>query len=156
MATCRVLWKWTKDLSRNTFAYPYRQQDFGRRICSIIRLLSFKKNPDFVRSRFKSYVVFHQQNMNSADCKAEFRVEKADLPRLTYSRSVPLQTEKYLWWFVGTVCAAETNKLTSYLSRFNVLQDQFLFWVWLQMKSWILFIKTTVISKQSGIEIYMY
>ena len=37
------------------------------------------KNPDF---GYQSYDVFDLENMNSADCKAEFRVEKADLPRL--------------------------------------------------------------------------
>ena len=42
----------------------------------------------------------------------DFRVEKAELPRLADSRSVPLQTEKHFWWFKGTVCATETNKLS--------------------------------------------
>lgn len=38
------------------------------------------KNPDI---GYQSYDVFDLENMNSADCKAEFRVEiKADLPRL--------------------------------------------------------------------------
>ena len=37
------------------------------------------KNPDF---GYQSYDVFDLENMNLADCKAEFRVEKADLPRL--------------------------------------------------------------------------
>ena len=36
------------------------------------------KNPDI---GYQSYDVFDLENMNSADCKAEFRVEKADLPR---------------------------------------------------------------------------
>ena len=34
------------------------------------------------RLGYQSYDVFDLQNMNSADCKAKFRVEKADLPRL--------------------------------------------------------------------------
>ena len=56
-----------------------------------------QKNPDF---GYQSYDVFDLENINSADCKAEFRVEREDLPRLadafTYSRSDPLQTEKHL------------------------------------------------------------
>ena len=36
---------------------------------------------------------------------------------LTYSCNVPLQTEKHLWWFGGTVCAAETNKLSLQIQR---------------------------------------
>ena len=38
-----------------------------------------QKNPDF---GYQLYDVFDLENMNSTDCKAEFRVEKADLPRL--------------------------------------------------------------------------
>ena len=49
--------------------------------------------------------------MNSADCKAQFRVEKADLPRLADG------LRKHLWWFGGTVCAAETNKLSLQIQR---------------------------------------
>jgi len=49
------------------------------------------------KSRFRlSYDVFDLENMNSADCKVEFRLHKADLPRLAdalYSLSVLLQTE---------------------------------------------------------------
>ena len=30
--------------------------------------------------RYQSYDVFDLANMNSSDCKAEFRVKKADLP----------------------------------------------------------------------------
>ena len=74
-----------------------------------MRQLLLKKNPDF---GYQSYHVFDQEKMNSADWKARFRVEKADLPRLADSRSVPLQTEKHFWWFGGTVCATETNKLS--------------------------------------------
>jgi hypothetical protein len=44
------------------------------------------KNPDF---GYQSYDVFDLENMNSADCKAEFRVEKADLPRLADSLHIP-------------------------------------------------------------------
>ena len=40
------------------------------------------KKPDF---GYQLYDVFDLQNMNATDCKAEFRVEKADLPRLAYS-----------------------------------------------------------------------
>jgi len=57
--------------------------------------------------------------MNLADCKAEFRVEKSDLPRLTYSRSILLQTERHLGWYGGTVCAAETNKLRLQIQRYD-------------------------------------
>jgi len=45
------------------------------------------KNPDF---RYQSYDVFDLENMNSADCKAEFRVEKADLPRLADALYIPI------------------------------------------------------------------
>ena len=41
-----------------------------------------KKNPDF---GYQSYDVFDLENMNSADWKAQFRVEKAELPRLADS-----------------------------------------------------------------------
>ena len=41
-----------------------------------------KKNPDF---GYQSYDVFDLENMNSADRKAQFRVEKAELPRLADS-----------------------------------------------------------------------
>ena len=44
------------------------------------------KNPDF---GYQSYDVFDLENMNSADCKAEFRVEKADLPRLADALHIP-------------------------------------------------------------------
>ena len=37
------------------------------------------KNPDF---GYQSYDVFDLENMNSADCKPELRVENADLPRI--------------------------------------------------------------------------
>ena len=41
-----------------------------------------KKNPDF---GYQSYDVSDPENMNSADWKAQFRVEKAELPRLADS-----------------------------------------------------------------------
>ena len=43
------------------------------------------KNPDF---GYQSYDVFDLENMNSADCKAEFLVEKANLPRLEDAKPV--------------------------------------------------------------------
>ena len=45
-----------------------------------------KKNADF---GYQSYDVFDLENMNSADCKAEFRVEKADLSCLTDALHIP-------------------------------------------------------------------
>ena len=51
------------------------------------------KNPDF---GYQSYDVFDLENMNSADCKAEFRVEKAGLPRLEDSLQMDfIQTVDY-------------------------------------------------------------
>ena len=44
------------------------------------------QNPDF---RYQSYDVFDLDNMNSADCEAEFPVEKVDLPRLTDVLHIP-------------------------------------------------------------------
>ena len=41
-----------------------------------------KKNPDF---GYQSYDVYDLENMNSADWKAQFRVEKAELPHLADS-----------------------------------------------------------------------
>ena len=38
---------------------------------------------------------------------------------LTYSRSVPLQTENHLWWFGGTVCSAEMNKLSLQIQQYD-------------------------------------
>jgi len=45
------------------------------------------KNPDV---GYQPYDVFDLENMNSADCKAEFRVEKADLPRLADVLHIPV------------------------------------------------------------------
>ena len=44
------------------------------------------KNPDF---GYQSYDVSDLENIISADCKAEFRVEKADLPRLADALHIP-------------------------------------------------------------------
>ena len=44
------------------------------------------ENPHF---GYQSYDVFDLANMNSADCKAEFRVKKADLPPLQTSYILP-------------------------------------------------------------------
>jgi len=44
------------------------------------------KTPDF---DYQLYDVFDSENMNSAGCKAEFRVEKADLPRLVDALCIP-------------------------------------------------------------------
>ena len=45
-----------------------------------------QKNPDF---GYQSYDVFDLANINSADCKAEFRVKKEDLPPLQMSYIFP-------------------------------------------------------------------
>lgn len=45
------------------------------------------KNPDF--GYIKSHDYFDLDIMNSADCKAEFRVEKADLSRLADALHIP-------------------------------------------------------------------
>ena len=44
------------------------------------------KNPDFP---YQSYDVYDLGNMNSTDYKAEFRVKKADLPRLADTLHIP-------------------------------------------------------------------
>ena len=38
---------------------------------------------------YQSYDVFDSENINSTDCKAEFQVEKADLPRPTDALHIP-------------------------------------------------------------------
>ena len=45
-----------------------------------------QKNPDF---GYQSYHIFDLENTNSADCKAEFRVEKVGLPRLADALRIP-------------------------------------------------------------------
>ena len=44
------------------------------------------KNPDFPH---ENYQRFDLDSMNSAECKAEFRVEKHDLPRLVAALQLP-------------------------------------------------------------------
>lgn len=44
------------------------------------------KNPDF---SYESYDKFDLDDMGQADCKAEFRIEKADLPRLADVLQIP-------------------------------------------------------------------
>ena len=44
------------------------------------------KNPEFPHG---SYERFYLDAMNSAECKAEFRVEKQDLPRLAAALQLP-------------------------------------------------------------------
>jgi len=44
------------------------------------------KNPDFP---YDSYELFNLDSMNAAECKAEFRVEKQDLPRLVQTLQLP-------------------------------------------------------------------
>ena len=44
------------------------------------------KNPEFPHG---SYEPFDLDSMNSAECKAEFRVEKQDLPRLVAALQLP-------------------------------------------------------------------
>ena len=44
------------------------------------------KNPDF---SYESYDQFDLDDMAPADCKAEFRIEKADLPRLADVLQIP-------------------------------------------------------------------
>ena len=44
------------------------------------------KNPDFP---YGNYERFDLDSMNSAECKAEFRVEKQDLPRLVAALQLP-------------------------------------------------------------------
>ena len=44
------------------------------------------RNPDFP---YDSYELFNLDSMNSAECKAEFRVEKQDLPRFVQALQLP-------------------------------------------------------------------
>ena len=44
------------------------------------------KNPDF---NYQQYDPFNLNNIDSAECKAEFRIEKADLPRLAEALQLP-------------------------------------------------------------------
>ena len=44
------------------------------------------KNPDFI---YQQYDPFNLDNIDSAECKAEFRIEKADLPRLAEALGLP-------------------------------------------------------------------
>jgi len=44
------------------------------------------KNPDF---SYESYYKFDLDDMGQADCKAEFWIEKADLPRLADVLQIP-------------------------------------------------------------------
>ena len=69
------------------------------------------KNPDF---GYQSYDVFDLENMNSADCKAEFRVEKADLPRLEDSLQMDfIQTVDYRF-------PSQSTSGTSFLCSKNI------------------------------------
>ena len=69
------------------------------------------KNPDF---GYQSYHVFDLENMNSADCKAEFRVEKADLPRLEDSLQMDfIQTVDYRF-------PSQSTSGTSFLCSKNI------------------------------------
>ena len=95
----------TRFSTKNLFHYP---------------TVIFQKIPDFVRSRFQSYVVFDLQIMNSADCKAEFRVEKADLPRLTDALYIPAVfhcKQRSICDSLKGVCVL--LRRTSYLCRFS-------------------------------------
>ena len=44
------------------------------------------KNPDF---NYQQYDPFNLDNIDSAECKAEFHIEKADLPRLAEALQLP-------------------------------------------------------------------
>ena len=49
------------------------------------------KNPDF---NHHQYGPFNLDDVDSAECKAEFRVEKADLPRLAEALQLPPTSTK--------------------------------------------------------------
>ena len=48
--------------------------------------LNTSKNPEFP---YENYDVFELENVDEAECKAEFRVEKADLPQLAEVLGIP-------------------------------------------------------------------
>ena len=52
------------------------------------------KNPEF---EYSDYERFDVDKLGDAECKANFRVEKRDLPSLTESWGVQDQSEKYCW-----------------------------------------------------------
>ena len=88
-----------------------------------------RKSPDF---SYQSYDVFDVENMNSADCKAEFRVEKADLPRLADALHIPAVfhcKQRSICDGLEGLCVQ--LKRTSYSCRFSDMiqcfQDHFLF-----------------------------
>ena len=83
------------------------------------------KNPDF---GYQSYDMFDVENMNSADCKAEFRVEKADLP-LAFSSSLIFL-------------------LNFFRSRFHRSRTAFLSFSW-NFGQWISFRLSTIASHAS-------
>ena len=55
--------------------------------------------------------------MNSADCKAEFRVEKADLPPLTDALHIPAAFQRSICDSLEGLCVL--LRRTSYLCRFS-------------------------------------
>ena len=74
-APCRVLWKWAKDW-RKILLLNYADNNVSDE--EFVPLYDCYRS----KNRFQSYVVFYLENMNSADCQTEFRVQKADPPRL--------------------------------------------------------------------------
>ena len=84
----------TKNLFHYTTVISFKKSRFGPSIVPCFR--SRKHEFSWLQSRISSW-----KGRPSSPCRW-----------LTYSRNGPLQTEKHLWWFGGTVCAAETNKLS--------------------------------------------
>lgn len=78
-----------------------------------------QKNPDF---GYQLYDVFDLENMNSADCKAEFRVEMADLLRLADALHITAVfhcKRRSICAGLEGLCAAETNKLSLQIQRYD-------------------------------------
>ena len=81
------------------------------------------KNPDF---GYQLYNVFDLENMNSAYCKAEFRVEMADLLRLADA----LHITAVFHWKRRSICAGLEGlclllRPTSYPCRFSDVIQRF-------------------------------
>ena len=132
---CRVLWKWAKDWRKILFL-NYADNNVSDE--EFVPLYDCYRS----KNRFQSYVVFYLENMNSADCQTEFRVQKADplafqMPCIFPQCSIANWEAFVMVWRDCVCCWDEDVILTDSAIWFNVLQDHFLFWVWLQMQSWI-------------------
>ena len=88
------------------------------------------KNPDFP---WDSYDPFTLVNMDEAECKAEFRVEKNDLQRLAEALKEHWNATKEPYAMEWRDCACCWNDWHTHVVSviwFRVLEDLFLSYVW--------------------------